>query len=41
MSVFPRLCVAWFAAGVLTAFPEERLEVGLVCVVPKLLPVVP
>jgi len=37
-SVFPKLCAAAIAAGVLTAFPEDE---GLVCGDPKLFPDVP
>jgi hypothetical protein len=41
VSVLPRLCTAPFAAGVLTAFPEDKPGLGLVWVAPRLFPDVP
>jgi hypothetical protein len=38
VSVFPKLCAASFAVGVLTELSEDE---GLFCVVPRLFPVVP
>ena len=43
VSVFPRLFTALLAAGVFTAFPDDPglFVLGLVCIAPILVPVVP